>query len=482
MTTMNSVMRTFRSALHVALFTATLFLLIPQGSQGLDFSNFQVKGFEGKGPGEFMAPEGLILGPKREIVVADHRNNRIQVFQEDGTFLRFIPPPELPPSWLGLKKFPETASATADDLVRLEAAGKKLDLLRAYMKRPVGLAFDAKGRLYVSCNDSHKILILRLSDGLLLGTIGQRGAALGQFMVPMDIDISPTGLLAVADWGNKRVQILNAEGACIRELLYQEETKKGLRPIAGRGVHWLPTGELVVTYPTFHQIACWNVEGELLWRFGAEGSGRGELKEPSFITAGPNGNLLVSDTGNHRFVEITGKGSLVKNFRVMRGTSPGRLIHPRGMALLKDDVLVICDQGNNRLHFFQPGRAAVLLREAQELARADKWEEALPNIERVLYLLPNDQDAQNLMVNALHYFGDRAYDKQDYTRAEEYFRRVLMFQPEDSRVPQKLDKIFWAENQGLIAKVVFGIMALIFGLLVLWTLKVLFSRMVFGHA
>jgi tetratricopeptide (TPR) repeat protein len=121
-----------------------------------------------------------------------------------------------------------------------------------------------------------------------------------------------------------------------------------------------------------------------------------------------------------------------------------------------------------------------MLREVKELALKDQWEIALPKIERILYLQPNNSQARELMVNALYYFGDKAFAAGDFSKAEDNFRRILRYRPNDPNVPEKLDAIFWAANQGLIANVVFGIIAVIIILILVWMLKILVTRFIFS--
>jgi tetratricopeptide (TPR) repeat protein len=147
----------------------------------------------------------------------------------------------------------------------------------------------------------------------------------------------------------------------------------------------------------------------------------------------------------------------------------------------QEETLVVSDQGNNRIHLFQPGQATIMLREVKQLALKDDWATAMPKIERILYLKPNEAQARELMVNALYYFGDKAFAEGDFLRAEEYFRRVLRYRPDDPNIPQKLDAIFWASNQGLIANVVFGIIAVIIALILIWILKTIISRFIFSR-
>lgn len=460
-------------------------------ASALDFATYVVRGYEGKGELEFIMPEDLLLDRSGDVIVADQKNNRIQILTAEGTFKRFLTINAQSPgvaSYVAALSATQTASLFPPEKKRESgssktpkpqevkpAPGPRLD-------KPAGLALDGKGALYVAGSGTGHIWVLRLSDGALLDVIGRFGRQQGQFDTPLDIDISPDGKLAVVDSGNRRVQIFDSNHTFVREIHYKEETKKKeLRSLAPRGVCWLPSGDLAVSYPTFHQIVCWNAAGGVVWRYGMQGNAKGELNEPSYIAPGPTGHLLIADSRNHRVVEITATGLFVKNYPFGRGSSPGRLFWPRGLALTQQDTLIISDQGNNRVHFFQPGKAALLLREAKALANTDKWDEAYLRVEQVLNLQPNDQDARALMVNALHFFGDRAMNKSDFEHAEEYLRRILIYNPNDPNVQKKLDTIFWASNKDLIGNFVFGIIAVIATLILFWIIKTTLSRLIFGH-
>ena len=53
-------------------------------------------------------------------------------------------------------------------------------------------------------------------------------------------------------------------------------------------------------------------EGELLERFGSEGSGEGQLNEPRALTVDPSGDVWVADTGNRRVEEFSEAGEFIQ--------------------------------------------------------------------------------------------------------------------------------------------------------------------------
>ncbi len=486
-------MKQFRFAL-----LALLLALYAGAGFAVEFSTFQARGYEGRGPGEFLGPEDLVLGPAEEIIVADSRNHRVQVLSPKGIFQRMIwlraETPGVASYIALLEKSIASASAKPTTGTKKEEdegqSGKKSDRAERIrlpngtsisMDKPTGLALDSQGRLFVACSGSNQILIFRFADGAFLGTFSKPGRMQGMLDGPVDLDIRQDGLIAVAEANARRVQIFNPDGSFVRELLYKEETpKRGLQSLAARAVFWMPGGELLVSYPTFHQVVAWDMKGNIVWRYGSKGSGKGELTEPSFFCHGADGHLFVADSGNHRIVEITPMGLFVKNFSIGRGSSPGRLLRPGGIAFTNADSLFVADTGNNRVQIFTPSKAALILKEAKDLTLKDKWDDALPKIEQVLLLEPNDGEARSLLVNALHYFGNRAFEKGEFDKAEENYRRILHYNPNDPEVQKKLDAIFWQTNRNLIMKVVFGIIGFVAALLLLWIIKAVLGRLIFG--
>lgn len=96
-------------------------------------------------------------------------------------------------------------------------------------------------RTYTVDTFGHRIVVTDAETGGIAFTFGRRGSELGSFDVPLDITAvtptfhddataeSPDAWLAVADYGNARVQIFELDGTLV-DVLNGEELDYGWRP------------------------------------------------------------------------------------------------------------------------------------------------------------------------------------------------------------------------------------------------------------
>jgi len=139
-------------------------------------------GFRGRGRGEMLAPTAMARGPCGSLFVADTGNNRIIKWSPDDVCVDWFPRPGDAP-----------------------------------LMRPLGIAVDGAGRIWVAETPRHRFLIL---DALPrpLGTLGREGAQPGEFREPQGLAILPDGTIMVADTGNNRVQVLDRQGRPLQEI------------------------------------------------------------------------------------------------------------------------------------------------------------------------------------------------------------------------------------------------------------------------
>jgi sugar lactone lactonase YvrE len=155
-------------------------------------------GSRGSGEGQFSTPHGIAISPKGEVFVADRGNNRIQVFDTSGKYVRQfsvnVPiPADVKPS-LG-----RGAGAGANRAM----SGFPDALCMTPGPNPVLFAVDLfPNRLY-------KIAL----DGTVLGVYGRSGKNLGQFGWAHALACPSENEVWVGELLNWRVQKLVAKGA-----------------------------------------------------------------------------------------------------------------------------------------------------------------------------------------------------------------------------------------------------------------------------
>jgi hypothetical protein len=85
---------------------------------------------------------------------------------------------------------------------------------------------------------------------------------------------------------------------------------------------------------------------------GARGSEPGELQEPAGVALDGAGNVWVADRGNHRIQAFTPDGALVARFGE-RGVGVGQFIEPTSVSVACNGLVTVADADNNRAQQFQ---------------------------------------------------------------------------------------------------------------------------------
>jgi sugar lactone lactonase YvrE len=113
-------------------------------------------GGKGKEPGQFDVAHGAAIDAKGLLWVMDRENQRIQVFQQDGTFVRQMTYKGLPCSVAIGRDYVYMVNGFAGQLVQLDLSGKVLAALGKPGKEPGDfgeahfLAISPKGDLYIA--------------------------------------------------------------------------------------------------------------------------------------------------------------------------------------------------------------------------------------------------------------------------------------------------------------------------------------------
>jgi hypothetical protein len=94
--------------------------------------------------------------------------------------------------------------------------------------------------------------------------------------------------------------------------------------------------------------------GEIVWQygqFGVTGAGRNELSAPVQNTYLPNGDVLITDQGNQRVIEVERRSKkIVWQYGTtgLAGSDPNQLQDPNSAELLANGHVLISDENNDR--------------------------------------------------------------------------------------------------------------------------------------
>ena len=210
-------------------------------------------------------------------------------------------------------------------------------------------------------------------------SFGSNGSGPGQFDGPYDIAVDKkTGIVAVSDYGNKRIQLFDITGRYLREI--------GLRANCS-SLDFTKSGHIIAVTPAdVHNISLFSEEGQFVKHIDSE-----HLKFPCHISTDDYDDITVCDQKSNEVIVISSDGTelviriaasehdqsmmyaiyheetgcyfvsdsktdCVKVFdaegNFLYDIGRGRLSYPVGLAIEKFNNLIVCDTGNQRLVIF----------------------------------------------------------------------------------------------------------------------------------
>jgi len=274
----------------------------------------------GSGPNQFLTPWGVAVHPHGgEILVVDQRNCRVQVINpHDGSFLRSI----------GSKGKGSTQFRNPSHIVVL----------------PSGL-------IAVSDEDNHRIQVVKL-DGTFIRSIGE-----GCLNYPRGLDVTLSGDLVVADWGNGRLAFFNEKDGTLVKTVDVSGEVMSLSDIAIMPCCWPTVVALCDTLK--HRVVFLNENGTTskseIGTCGRKGAEDGQFDCPTFVTALPDGGVVVSDRGNRRLQFFTKEGLVQRCVESVSGWWGGAalLASQKSTTAFPTDGVVVADCEKDSLEILQ---------------------------------------------------------------------------------------------------------------------------------
>ena len=204
--------------------------------------------------------------------------------------------------------------------------------------------------------------------------------------MPTDIVLSPNGNVAIADYGNCRVQLYEACGTYIHSIddvkpfsiahdansnnyVIADRKDKTVKIFdAGGGhvyswdkntFHWIcgvavtRDGNYVVFDRELTKMGVYDSEGARLCEFGSYGDGDSHLCMADFMTVDSNDRIIVCDSGHHCVKMFDTRGKFLGRFSE-RGSGDGQLLWPKSVCVDASDNILVTDEKNNRVSLFSP--------------------------------------------------------------------------------------------------------------------------------
>jgi sugar lactone lactonase YvrE len=280
-------------------------------------------GSEGSANGDFEGPTGLSLDMHPFVYVVDTGNNRVQMFDNDGTWLT-----SFGSAGTGNGQFQEPLGVAANPYEPMTADGDVyvISSLNGVVQRfarfgdfigswsggqnpfnlPTGAAVAPSGDVWVT-DTNNNVVDAFSADGAFKSNLG--GTQFGAFTTPRGIAIASDGTVYVVDSGNNRVQFFDQTGQGLGVFGSLGGALGELN--APWGVAVVPSGSVAVTDPGNGRVDVFSSSGAALTAFGVPGSDAGEFQNPQGIAADAAGNIYVADNGNNRVQKFSRSSNLV---------------------------------------------------------------------------------------------------------------------------------------------------------------------------
>jgi len=276
---------------------------------------------------QFKEPFAVAIGPTGAVYVTDVNNERIQVFNAEGSYQNTIGN--------------QGNFGTGD-----------YDFIFA-----TGAAVSPTGTVYIADNGNERVQVFN-SSGVYQSTIGSFGSGNNQLSGPDGVAVGPTGAIYVADSGNERIQVFNSSG------IYQSTI--GTTGTQGTGNNLFnspegvaigPAGAIYVADTNNERVQVFNADGSYqstIGTTGSQGSGSNQFNSPGAVAVGATGVVYVTDSGNDR-VQVFNSSGVYQSTIGTTGSGSGQFNDPTGIAVSPTGMVYVADSNNNRIQrFFDP--------------------------------------------------------------------------------------------------------------------------------
>ncbi|MBN2516916.1 MAG: hypothetical protein JXC33_12900 [Deltaproteobacteria bacterium] len=284
---------------------------VSAASSGIRFE--RTWGRKGTGTGDFYLPYGIAADAAGIVYVADTYNNRIQMFDVNGTYVR---------SW-GQK-----GTGQGDLIV------------------PYDVAVDGQGNVYVA--DTYNFRVQKFdSTGKFILQWGRKGKGNGEFAFLSGIATGPEGRVYTTDAKMHRIQVFDNEGQYLQT--WGRPGKDNGSFVVPMGITVDDQGNVYVADSKMRRVQKFDSSGRFLIAITDS-----RFVYPIDVAVDKNsGNLFVLDGASHNFWEVSPTGGIFRSFGGA-GSNNAQFIKPYGLCTDAAGNVFVADSGNSRIQKFGP--------------------------------------------------------------------------------------------------------------------------------
>ncbi len=307
-------------------------------------------GISGSSSGQFLTPAGITVGPDDNIYVADNGNNRIQKFAKNGTYLdEFSASSGMYGLDVDNDGFIYSVDFGTQNLYKYTKDGTLVFQTGASgstpgkLSHPTSVTVYPDGGVLVVSYQPGNIQRLAVPEYELLSVIDDVPYS-GGLWFPFDIAVGPDGSRYVTEIGNSEIYKFDSDGI----YLMNWSIPTNSWPM---GIDVDPAGNVYVTAGLDDKVYKYDSNGNLTLEMGETGTGPGQLASPIDVVY-HNGSIYVSEYVNDRISVFNATtGDYIFRFGAT-GSGLGDLQQPYGMDIGPDNLLYVSDRGNVRIQRF----------------------------------------------------------------------------------------------------------------------------------
>lgn len=165
------------------------------------------------------------------------------------------------------------------------------------LEKPIGVAVDKDENIYISDTNHHRVLVFD-RGGNFLFKFGKEGDKPGELKFPLGLTVAPNGNIYVCDKAQSKIVVYDSKGKLIKEIY-----------------EMMPLNATVfqkkLYVATYGHVAVYDLEGNLISRWGKRGKNPGDFDFPGGIAVDKNNHVYVSDSNNNRLQALDKNGEVL---------------------------------------------------------------------------------------------------------------------------------------------------------------------------